>query len=169
MKNCLIITCLLIVSALFAQAQEVRIAIVNEQEVLKEYKYAKEIQAKMETIVKGWQDTIVMLQDSVKKLQEAYNASFDATPFEIRKDKIAKIRELEDYIDSYGFDRGNAYDGGLFVKTKDQMYAPVIAKYKEVVAQVAKKEKVDIVYANVNLLVTSDVTDLTQKVIEALK
>jgi len=169
MKNCLIITLLLGCSAFVAQAQEVRIAIVNEQEVLKEYTYAKEVQTKMEAIVKGWQDTIVMMQDSVKKMQEAYNAAFESTPFEIRKDKIAKIRELEDFIDDYGFQRGNAYDGGLFVKTKDQLYAPVVAKFKQVVAEVAKKEKIDMVYAHTNLLVTTDVPDLTQKVIEALK
>jgi Skp family chaperone for outer membrane proteins len=169
MKNCLIITFFLVVGITAIKAQDTRIAIVNEQEVLKEYKYAKEVQAQMEAIVKGWQDTIILLRDSARKMQEAYNAAFDSTPFEERKVKIAVIRELEDYIDAYGYERGNAYDGGLFVKTKDKLYAPVIEKFKQIVAQVAKKEKVDIVYAEANLMVTGEVTDLTQKVIEALK
>ena len=169
MKNCLIITFFLVVGITASKAQDARIAVVNEQEVLKEYKFAKEVQAQMEAIVKGWQDTIVLLRDSARKMQEAYNAAFETTPFEERKVKIAAIRELEDYIDAYGYERGNAYDGGLFVKTKDKMYAPVIEKFKKVVAEVAKKENVDIVYAEANLMVTGEVTDLTQKVIEALK
>jgi Skp family chaperone for outer membrane proteins len=169
MKNCLIISCFLVLGASLAGAQSTRIAIVNEQEVLKEYSLAKEIQAKMEAIVKGWQDTITILQDSVRKMQEAYNASFDATPYEVRKEQIAKIRELQDHIDAYGYERGNTYDGGLFAKTKDQMYAPVIEKYKKVVAEVARKEKIDIVYAQANLLMTDNVEDITKQVIEALK
>jgi Skp family chaperone for outer membrane proteins len=169
MKNCLIITFFLVLEVAGAAAQDTRIAIVNEQEVLKEYSYAKEIQAKMEVIVKGWQDTLLMLRDSVKRMQEKYNAAFETTPYEERKVKIAAIRELEDYIDAYGYERGNAYDGGLFVKTKDKMYQPVIDKFRAVVAQVAKREKVDIVYARSNLIVTGEVIDLTAKVIEALK
>jgi outer membrane protein len=169
MKNCLIITLLIIFGAAAATAQETRIAIVNEQEVLKEYKYAKEVQAKMEAMVKGWQDTIMLLQDSVRKMQEVYNAAFDATPPDVRKEKIAVIRDLQDYIDAYGFERGNALDGGLFVKAKDELYAPVIEKFKKVVAEVAKKEEIDLVYAYANIMVAPGVTDLTQKVIEALK
>lgn len=168
MKNFAIILFIVAVAAA-ASAQKTRIAIVNEQEVLKEYAFAKEVQSKLETIVKGWQDTLVMMRDSVRRMQQEYNASFDSTPIQVRKQTIEKIRALEDFIDAYGYERGNAIDGGLFVKAKDEMYKPVIDKYKKVVAEIARQEKIDLVYAKSNLLVTGDVTDLTQKVIEALK
>lgn len=169
MKKISFIILLLVIGTTCTLAQKARIAVVNEQEVLKEYKFAKEVQAQLEAIVKSWQDTLTMMRDSVRKMQEEYNATFDATPIEIRKQKIAGIRDFEDYIDAYGNERGNALDGGLFIKKKDEMYMPVIEKFRKVVAEIAKKEKVDIVYAQANLFVTGDVLDLTQKVIEALK
>ncbi len=147
-----------------------KIGYVNSETIIKELPEAKEAQAKLESIVKTWQEELERMSKSLQEKYEAYQKQQamlnDATKQQKQKDLIEEEQKVNQYKqEKFG-------QQGELAMQREKVMTPIREKILKAIEKVAKDEKVSFMFdkaGDVLLLYAEASNDYTFKVLDRLK
>lgn len=154
------------ISAVASAAQANKIGVVDMQKAIQTSKAGKTARTELETAFNKKKKELQAEEERLKKLQESFQKQQAALSASARQKKQAELQEK--FMKYQELLQKSQAD---IQKREQEMSAPIIAKIREVVAELAKKKGLDAVLEkneNVVLFSTSDL-DLTEEVLKALK
>lgn len=146
-----------------------KIAVVDAQKALAEYPASQEAEKKLQAMVQSWNDSLKLMQEGLSAKADAYRKVFDTMSKEKQAEAQKEVNDLLTKAQEYQNSKFNQQNGQVLTE-RTKLLEPIVAKIREVITTIAKKEKAGLVIDKANLIYVDDnVTDLTAKVIAELK
>ena len=165
----LVMVSLVMVSGLFTTAlAEQKIAFVNSDRILAEYKEAQEAQSKLDVEARKLQEEYQGMIMQLDSLQKAYEQQKMMMSESRRGEKEAEMVKLQQNIQV--FQQQKLGPQGEIYQKQNEIVGPVLEKVKNVIKKVADDGNYDFVFDTVsgNILYAEPVYDITEKVIYEL-
>jgi outer membrane protein len=158
---------LLIISLSFitfnATANELKVSILNTPLILEESLYGKEIRKKMETEFKGRKDDLDARQANLRVKHESFQRD---KAILADKDRVTQERELTKLQQSW---QQMAEELDIDMRARQQEELHSFEKIlEEVVSEIAKTEKYDIIFPMQVAVFNNEKADCTEKVLSKL-
>lgn len=154
---------------LLAQAQQgqLKIGYVNSDTVIKELPEAKDAQAKLEKMVKAFQDEIEKRSKALQEKADAFQKQSQMLNEATKQAKVKEITEEEQSIYTYRQEKQQE-----LAMQRDKVMKPIQEKVYQAIAKVAKEQKLSFVFDKANdvpVLYADPQYDYTFKVLDLLK
>jgi Skp family chaperone for outer membrane proteins len=157
---------LLTVLATLSHAQQ-KIAVVDETIIMKEYKGIIKADSELKVLATRWNDTATAYEKMLKQKADDFRARSASMKTTERQPLMDTIAAMQQALAGYRSNKAQQPNGEYW-KERAKRYDPLIAKYKQAVALVAKRENIDLVF-NKGGVSYNNAPDLTQKVLKELK
>jgi outer membrane protein len=152
-----------------AQAQEMRIAFINSEEVLQKYSGMQEAEKLFRQDVEEWNQEAEARKREIEALAKELEAQSLMLSEERRREKERdyqrKLQEYEQFVQSiWG-------PNGLVAQRNEELLRPIIAKIQAVLEQIAAEQGYDLILdaADNNVLYANPDYDLTEEVVRRLQ
>ena len=158
---------LFISSVLFAQQSTLKIGYVNSETIIKELPEAKDSQAKLEAILKGWQDEIEKRGQALQAKYEEYQKQANMLNESSKQAKQKELVDDEQKLNTYRQEKQQE----LTVQ-REKIMKPIQEKVFKAIEKVAKELKLSFVLdraTEVPVLYADPQYDYTYKVLDMLK
>lgn len=158
---------LVFTTALFAQQSTQKIGYVNSETIIKELPEAKDSQAKLESILKGWQEEIEKRGAALQTKYEEYQKQSNMLNESAKQAKQKELVEEEQKLNQYRQEKQQE----LKVQ-QEKIMKPIQEKVFKAIATVAKEQKLAFVLdraTEVPVLYADPQYDYTFKVLDMLK
>jgi Skp family chaperone for outer membrane proteins len=169
MKKYLIPLALVCIVSYGSPSAAQRIAYVDQAVAIKEAAGLKHAEAELKKIVAGWRDTLALLKKNYETQYAAFRKDSSSLTPETMRNRASELYNLQLQASQYERLKVNNVTGGDYIAQRNRLIEPLVKQFKEVVAQVAKSEKIDIVVLKEKLVYMTDAVDLTDKVAAKLK
>ncbi len=171
MKNLLIVIGLiaaLMCSFSIGAAQATKAAFVDSEKILGELPEAQKASAELNTLVKGWQDSVASMQADLQKQFEEYQkqASVMAQPKKDAEEK--RLNDLNQKLREFAAQKLDTRTGEA-AQEREKRLTPIREKVLRSIEAVAKEVGFTFVFDRANVLYADVKVDLTYKVIDRLK
>ncbi|MEK7819465.1 MAG: OmpH family outer membrane protein [Bacteroidota bacterium] len=161
--------------ALFINAEtsfsQTKFGYVSSETILKELPEAQDAQKKLEIIVKNWQDEFEKMKSSLQAKVDDYKRQEAMIKDESTKQqKQRALLEEEQKIQQYYQEKFS--NQGELAFQREKMMTPIKEKIFKAIKEVAKKEKLSMVFdkaGDIVLLYADENLDYTFKVLDNLK
>ena len=160
---------ILFIGASISEGYAQRIAYVDQNLAIKDAAILKKADAEMDKIVKGWRDTLGLLQKNYDVLYASFKKDSGSLSADSLRKRKTELINIQLQAKQYERLKLNNVNGGDYAAHRKRLLEPVGKRFREAVAEVAKSEKIDIVLTKDKIIVTSDAIDLTEKVAAKLK
>lgn len=157
----------IMVSVVLAQQQPLKIGYVNSETIIKELPEAKESQAKLEGILKGWQEEIEKRAQALQTKYEEYQKQANMLNESTKQAKQKELVEDEQKLNQYRQEKQQE----LAVQ-REKIMKPIQEKVFKAIEKVAKELKLSFVLdraTEVPVLYADPQYDYTYKVLDMLK
>lgn len=182
MKKIIILSVIFLLTGFSVIYSQVKIAFVDSQIILSQLPEAKAVQTKIEEMAKQYQDTIATKENEIKAKYDAFKAKYedaqkqvDAGTLKPEQIKLleTEITTMQQEIQKLEQDLGE-YKQGIqqsLLGIKQNLLKPVVDKITNVIEQVAKELKYNVVLDKAgDAVVYGDKDlDITYKVLDKLK
>ena len=158
---------LLLTSVLFAQQGTLKIGFVNSETIIKELPEAKDSQAKLEGILKGWQEEIEKRGQALQTKYEEYQKQANMLNESSKQAKQKELVEEEQKLNQYRQEKQQE----LGVQ-REKIMKPIQEKVFKAIEKVAKDKKLSFVFdraTEVPVLYADPAYDYTPDVLIYLK
>ncbi len=158
---------MLFTASVFAQQQALKIGYVNSEEIIKGLPEAKESQAKLEAILKGWQEEIEKRGQALQAKYEEYQKQANMLNESTKQAKQKELVEDEQKLNQYRQEKQQE----LAVQ-REKIMKPIQEKVFKAIEKVAKEQKLSFVLdraTEVPVLYADPQFDYTYKVLDMLK
>jgi outer membrane protein len=146
-----------------------KVAVVDAQKALAEYPASQDAEKKLNAMIQTWNDSLKLMQEGLTAKADAYKKVFDTMSKDKQTEAQNEVNDLLKKVQDYQNSKFNQQNGQILTE-RAKLLEPIVAKIREVITAVAKKEKAGVVIAKENLIYVDDnVLDLTPKVIAELK
>jgi Skp family chaperone for outer membrane proteins len=146
-----------------------RIAYVDQNIALKDAAELKKAEAELKKVVQSWRDTLGMLQKNYDALYATFRKDSASLSADDRRKRATELINMQLQAKQYERLKINNVNGGDYVAQRNLLLEPLRKRFREVVAEVAKSEKIDIVLSKEKIIATPDAIDLTVKVAQKMK
>ncbi len=166
MKKFLFVT-LVFATSLFAQVPVLKIGYVNSETIIKELPEAKESQAKLESILKGWQDEIEKRGQALQAKYEEYQKQSNMLNESSKQAKQKELVDDEQKLNQYRQEKQQE-----LAAQREKIMKPIQEKVFKAIEKVAKEQKLSFVLdraTEVPVLYADPQYDYTFKVLDMLK
>ncbi|MEA1986428.1 MAG: OmpH family outer membrane protein [Candidatus Marinimicrobia bacterium] len=156
-----------IVSSVFAEGM--KIGYVNSEQILAEYKEAKDAMAKLETETVKMQQEFQDMQKKGQELLEEYEKKKFVATDSWKKEKEKEIQDLQVELQNYQMEKfGN---NGEIYKKEAEYLGPILEKINKILTQVGEEDNYDFILdASKGSIVFADpALDLTNVVLRELR
>ncbi len=158
--------------AFATNAQNLKIAYVNSETILRELPEAVEAQKELERTVKGWQDELERMGKDLQEAVADYQAKQSMMDPTAKAGKEKMIQDMQQKARDFQSQKFDTRDGDA-AKLRDKKFAPVQEKVLDMIKTIAKEEGVNFIFdktsITANLLYADAKFELTYKVIDRLK
>ena len=151
-----------LVLPMFAFAQELKIGIVDIEEIVQKHPDYSDSQAKYVESAKQYEDTYMNLQEEMKRLYDEYNALGEDTPQTIRERKAKNLQEQQVKIGQ--FEQTIEQD---LARVQQELLAPIYQKVQNAIQSIGQEEGFSLIQPKMNqfiLYFASPVQDITPQV-----
>ncbi len=158
---------LVFTSALFAQQSALKIGYVNSETIIKELPEAKDSQAKLENILKGWQEEIEKRGQALQAKYEEYQKQANMLNESSKQAKQKELVEEEQKLNQYRQEKQQELK-----LQQEKIMKPIQEKVFKAIEKVAKEQKLAFVLdraTEVPVLYADPQYDYTFKVLDMLK
>jgi len=159
-----------VLAALTTNAFAQKIAYVNSQVILSQYKVAVDAQEQLDKLNRDWEKEAQELQQQFQQQGQQLESQRLLLSEERQKEKEAELQTLYQQIQQYQADKWG--QGGAFYREQEKIMKPIIEEINQIIGTVADEEGYDIVFDAVNsniVWVKSEEHDLTELVLEELE
>lgn len=153
-----------------AIAQSNRIAYINSQKILANFKDAIDAQNKIDELNRKWEKEGMEMQKELQDLQERFESQSLLLSESKKAEKAQEIQNLYLQIQQFQQEKWAPGNGQIY-KKQEEFMAPVLEKINAVIKKIGDNEKYDYIFDTVagNILYAGDEQqDLTDKVLEEL-
>lgn len=168
----LLIVAILILLVSFANAQSVRIAYVNSDEILQKLPEYNKIKKEIEATIKEWQDELEKMTNEFQAAYDDYQKKEALLDPKVKAEKQKNLQDLQQKIRDYQFQKFDQRDGEI-VTLREKKFGPIREKVLQVIAKIAKEGNYNFIFDKLenatNILYADEKLDLTYKVIDELK
>jgi outer membrane protein len=170
-KNILVVIALVAAFTLsisVATAQATKAAFVDSEKILGELPEAQKASAELNTLVKGWQDSVATMQADLQKQIEEYQkqSSVMAQPKKDAEEK--RLNDLNVRMREFATQKLDTRTGEA-AQEREKRLTPIREKVLRAIEAVAKEDGFTFVLDRANVLYADAKVDLTYKVIDRLK
>jgi outer membrane protein len=137
----IILGMLFLSSFVFAQQGTLKIGYVNSETIIKELPEAKESQAKLETMLKGWQDEIEKRGQTLQAKYEEYQKQSNMLNESSKQAKQKELVDEEQKLNQYRQEKQQE----LGVQ-REKIMKPIQEKVFKAIEKVAKEKKLSFVF-----------------------
>lgn len=151
-------------------AQSNRIAYINSQKILANFKDAMDAQKKIDELNRQWEKEGMEMQKELQDLQDRFESQSLLLSESKRAEKAQEIQNLYLQIQQFQQEKWAPGSGQIY-KKQEEFMAPVLEKINAVIKNIGDNEKYDYIFDTVagNILYAGDnQQDLTDKVLEEL-
>ncbi|MCH5235140.1 MAG: OmpH family outer membrane protein [Muribaculaceae bacterium] len=151
-----------LVLPMFAFAQELKIGIVDIEEIVQKHPDYADSQAKYVESAKQYEDTYMNLQEEMKRLYDEYNALGEDTPQTIRERKAKNLQEQQVKIGQ--FEQTIEQD---LARVQQELLAPIYQKVQNAIQSIGQEENFSLIQPKMNqfiLYFSAPVQDITPQV-----
>ena len=151
-----------LVLPMFAFAQELKIGIVDIEEIVQKHPDYADSQAKYVESAKQYEDTYMNLQEEMKRLYDEYNALGEDTPQTIRERKAKNLQEQQVKIGQ--FEQTIEQD---LARVQQELLAPIYQKVQNAIQSIGQEENFSLIQPKMNqfiLFFSAPVQDITPQV-----
>jgi len=155
------------IAAIAQQQPSLKIGYVNSETIIKELPEAKDSQAKLEAILKGWQDEIEKRGQALQSKYEEYQKQANMLNESTKQAKQKELVDDEQKLNQYRQEKQQE----LAVQ-RDKIMKPIQEKVFKAIEKVAKEQKLSFVLdraTEVPVLYADPQYDYTYKVLDMLK
>ena len=156
----------MLASGVFAQ----KIGYINSQQILSNYKEAKDAQERLDKINKEWEAEGREMQQQLQSLGEELESQSLLLSPERKREKQQELQNL--YLKIQNYQQEKWGQNGEFYKKEAEIMQPVIDKVNSAIAQVGEEQKFDYIFDTVsaNIVYASpSQPDLTEEVLNELE
>lgn len=167
MKKFLLVVLVLATAAMAQQQPALKIGYVNSETIIKELPEAKDSQAKLEGILKGWQEEIEKRGAALQTKYEEYQKQANMLNESSKQAKQKELVEDEQNLNKYRQEKQQE----LAVQ-REKIMKPIQEKVFKAIEKVAKEQKLSFVLdraTEVPVLYADPQFDYTYKVLDMLK
>ena len=173
MKKIILTAVILMLAVSVSSAQQnVKIAFVNSETILRELPEAQELRKELESTIKVWQDELEKMSKELQEGIEDYQKKQAMLDPKAKADKEKSLQDLQQKARDYQYQKFDSRDGEA-VKLREKKFAPIQDRVMKAIEKVAKEGKFNFVFDKLdvasNLLYADSKYDLTYKVIDKLK
>ncbi len=173
MKKIIFIAVILLLAVSISSAQQnVKIAFVNSETILRELPEAQELRKELESTIKVWQDELEKMSKELQEGIEDYQKKQAMLDPKAKADKEKSLQDLQQKARDYQYQKFDSRDGEA-VKLREKKFAPIQDRVMKAIEKVAKEGEFNFVFDKLdvasNLLYADSKYDLTYKVIDKLK
>lgn len=165
MKYILSTFLLLILCSSHSSAQ--RIGVVDQNSAIKDAAAMKKAESELKRIVESWRDTLKILQKNFDAKYAEFRKDSATLAPDVRKNRTSELVNMQ--LQAKQYERLKLTNGGDFVSHRNKLLEPLVKQFREVVAEIAKSEKVDMVLSKDKVIDAPEAIDLTAKVAAKLK
>ena len=161
-----VIAILVLTAGAFAQ----KIAYVNSQVILGQYKVAQDAQEQLDKLNREWEEEARQMQQQFQEAGQALESQRLLLSEERQAEKERELQQLYQQFQQFQNDKWG--QNGEFYREQEKIMQPIIEDINAVIGQVAEEENFDMVLDAVNsaiVWVRSDENDLTEFVLEELE
>jgi outer membrane protein len=153
----------------FANAQAVKIGVVDSEKIVMELPEALEADKLLKDLSKTYQDSLMKLDQNVKVLYQEYQSQSAMMTDQQKQAKEQIIVQLQQEMQAFNQEKFGQ-QGEIYQK-RMELLKPIREKVTKAIEDVAKKEKITIVLEkNTGIVLYSDNKyDITFKVLDLLK
>ena len=162
--------CAFLIFMLSGGAFAQKLAYINSQKILAQYKEAQDAQERLDKINQDWEAESREMQRQFQELGEQLDSQSLLLSEDRKKEKQQELQSL--YMKIQQFQNEKWGQSGEFYKKQDETMQPVIDKINAAIAKVGEEERYDYIFDTVagNILYASpNQTDLTDLVLEELE
>lgn len=159
-KKILLVAALLLPMCAFAQ--ELKIGIVDVEEIVQKHPDYAESQTKFVESAKQYEDTYMKLQEELKRLYDEYNALPEDTPATIKERKTKNLQEQQGKLVQFEQTIQQDLD-----KVQQELLAPIYQKVQAAIQSIGQEENFSLIEPKMNqfiLYYASPVVDITPMV-----
>jgi len=170
-KNILIVSALiaaLVCSFSIAAAQVTKAAFVDSEKILGELPEAQRASAELNTLVKGWQDSVASMQADLQKQFEEYQKQASVMAQAKKDAEEKRLNDLNQKLREFAAQKLDTRTGEA-VQEREKRLSPIREKVLRAIEAVAKEDGFTFVFDRANVLYADVKVDLTYKVIDRLK
>ncbi|MFA6456868.1 MAG: OmpH family outer membrane protein [Bacteroidota bacterium] len=167
MKKLFFVLLVCSIAAIAQQQPSLKIGYVNSETIIKELPEAKDSQAKLEAILKGWQDEIEKRGQALQSKYEEYQKQANMLNESTKQAKQKELVDDEQKLNQYRQEKQQE----LAVQ-RDKIMKPIQEKVFKAIEKVAKEQKLSFVLdraTEVPVLYADPQYDYTYKVLDMLK
>ena len=172
MKKAIFVTgvCLVALFVLTTGAFAQKLAYINSQKILANYKEAQDAQERLDEINKEWEAEAREMQRQFQELGEQLESQSLLLSEERQKEKQQELQNL--YMRIQQFQNEKWGQNGEFLRKQEEIMQPVLDKINEAIRKIGEEERYDYIFDTVagNILYAStSQPDLTDLVLEELE
>ncbi len=158
-----------IISLFSMKSSAQKLGVVDGQKVLDTYSEYTAATAKMDAIIKSWQDTLSMMNKALQDKFDGYQKVLETMTKEAKAKADEELKKMQGDIQNYNMQKSDQQKGEI-VAVRGNLMKPIVDKVKDAINSVAKKKKLDVILDKGNVAFVADgVTDITSDVQAALK
>lgn len=151
-----------------AQAQNLKIGVVNYEKIVQELPEAKQARQALETYAKSLQDTLKMYETSFGAELESFKAQREMMTEAGRAQKEEELQALQQQALMY---RQSAT--ARLAEKERELLEPILKKIEDAVDKLAKEEKLDLILnsgsASTDVIFAAEKIDYTFRLLDGLK
>jgi outer membrane protein len=169
MKACLRVSAILvlfIIGAAAANAQA-KLGFVDTEKIVGQMPEIKDIQAQLETLRKGFTDTLGAIEKNFNARVETYQKQQAMMTPDAKAKEESELKGMESQYQQYYQDRLGPQ--GVLVQAQNRLMQPIKDKVRAAIEKVAKDEKLTAVMENQLLIYFDSKLDITFKVLDYLR
>ncbi len=152
-----------------ANAQAVKVGVVNMETIAQQMPEAKQAQKDLQDMTKKYQDTLMQMQSSLEeKFQQYQKQKGMMTPEQQQKEEAALQQENMQILQYRESIFGQT---GLLIQKNNALLEPIREKIRLAIEKVSKKEKITLVFdtSSTSLLYFDEKFDITFRVLDEIK
>ena len=151
-------------------AQSLKMGYVNSKEIFSNFPEAIKAQDQLNAIADTWYAKIDSMNNELSKEYETLQNQFNSLPEEKQQEAANQLKNKQQTIDKYKFEKFNQNNGEFYFKQKE-MLDPIRSKIFDAIQKVANQESINYVFdknVDVFVLYADSTLNITDKVLSVL-
>ncbi len=152
--------------AVFSHAADLKVAYINSERILSDYKALAEVQQELDRYKDQWEKEAEKKQRELERLKEEYEVQrllmSEEKRKELERDGEAKAQALQKFVDEF------LSPGGKYAQKNIELSKPIYDEINSLIKNIGEEEDYDFIFDSPGLLFAKPQYDITDRILEEL-
>ena len=152
--------------AVFSHAADLKVAYIDSERLLSEYKALAEVQQELDRYKDQWEKEAGKKQTELDSLQQEYEAKqlmfSEQRRKEVEREGAAKAQALQKFVDEF------LSPGGKYAQKNIELSKPIYDEINSLIRNIGEEENYDLIFDSPSLLFAKPQYDITDRILKEL-